>query len=326
MLSCICNCDLIVGQIFDLQVNQPWEYNVTFPLRSVGVNYFTIGASYRFLKLADLLTKHFLQTTIITPYFLLVIPRFAMCLCTFITDYTLFKLCVNNNEKYKSRILILATSYVILIYGTRTFSNTFELVFFSILLYYVADSMTFSTILIKQQEYLNKRYEKSKTNLERAKIHKLRMLLSPYSLRNCLQISTITVVGFFNRPTFLAFAVCPVFFWLYRGIGFKSVASMQFHYRIFFLLLSSIPTIILFIIIDSFYYGYLSLAEIEFFTVNINNFVFTPLNFLKYNVDKKNLEIHGLHPHYLHLTVNLPLLFNILVVANLYGFVTFFQR
>lgn len=306
---------LIAGHFFELEIDKPWEFNSTLPIRSVGVNYCIIGLSYKFLKTCNYIAQYF-GKTVFTPYSLIVFPRLFICILSFAVDYALHKLCLNNNENYKSKITILASSYVMVVYATHTFSNAIELILLALLIYYVAESMIFSNIVVKQHEYLNKRYKTSKTPMERAKIHKLRLLLSPHSFKNCFAISSITVIGFFNRPTFLAFAVCPIFFWLYRGIGFKSVIIMHLHYRMVSLIVCAIPTIVLFVIIDSFYYGYLSLAEIEFLNIDINNFVFIPLNFFKYNTNVNNLALHGLHPKYLHFLVNFPLLFNILALFS----------
>lgn len=241
-------------------------------------------------------------------------------------DYCLYKICANNNEKYSAKLLVLASSYVMVIYGTRTLSNTFELVLFAVLLYYVAESLTFSNTVIKKREYINMRYRQSRNAVDRVKWNKLSTYLKPDSLRNCFLISTVTVLGFFNRPTFLAFAVGPVFFWLYRGIGCKSVATLQFHLRSFVLLLCAVPSIVLIIAVDSFYYGYISWGEIGVGDVTINSFVFTPLNFIKYNTDTNNLREHGLHPRWLHLLVNIPLLFNVLGAVGAVGIATFVYR
>lgn len=299
-----------------MEIDKPWEFLTTFPIRSIGLNYIIFGLSYNLLKVCNLIAVLYFKWSLFTPYALVVFPRAIFCLLTFVVDYTIYKLCLNNNEKYKSKITILASSYVILVYGTHTFSNVTEMILLSLLLFYVADSMTFSNTVIKQREYLNRRYENSTTAVEKAKIHKLRLLIASDSIRNCFMISTITVTGFFNRPTFLIFAVCPVFFWLYRGIGYKSVTMLQFHYRMLSLLACSLPSLIFFIIVDSFFYGYLSLAEIAFMKIDLNNFLFTPLNFLKYNMNPDNLALHGTHPKWLHSLVNLPLLFNVIAVCN----------
>lgn len=312
--------------MFEVSSHTPWEFNITFPVRSIALSYSTVGASLRLLKGISFLLEEYLNCSIITPYFLIVFPRFLMCLLSFIVDYSLYKICVNNNERYKARLSVLASSYVMLIFGTRTFSNTLELVLFASLLYYVAESLTFSNTIIKKREYINLRYHQSKNPAEKVKWNKLSHYLKSDSLRNCFFVSTITVLGFFNRPTFLAFAVGPVFFWLYRGIGCKSVASLQFHLRSLVYILCSLPSIVVIVVIDSFYYGYISWGEIGMLDVTINSFVFTPLNFVKYNIDTDNLKKHGLHPRWLHVVVNIPLLFNMLGILGIVGIATFLYR
>ncbi|ORZ02512.1 Alg9-like mannosyltransferase family-domain-containing protein [Syncephalastrum racemosum] len=52
------------------------------------------------------------------------------------------------------------------------------------------------------------------------------------------------------------------------------------------------------------------------------HFVLTPLNNLLYNMDVDNLKQHGLHPRYLHLLVNTPMLYGPLavgVISAVYG-------
>lgn len=316
----------VIGRLFEVSARVPWEFNVTFPLRSVALSYSTIGASLKMLKNFDYFAKEYFNSTIITPYFLLVFPRFFMCCLSFLVDYCMYKICANNNEKYMSKILVLASSYVMIVYGTRTFSNTFELILFALLLYYVAESLTFSNTVIKKREYINMRYRQSKNIVDKVKWNRLSSYLKSDSLRNCFLVSTVTVLGFFNRPTFLAFAVGPIFFWLYRGIGCKSVATLQFHLRSLMFIICSIPSIIFIVIVDSFYYGYITWGEIGMFDVSINSFVFTPLNFIKYNIDVKNLKEHGLHPRWLHILINIPLLFNVLGVLGIAGVLKFAYR
>lgn len=302
------------GKILDVQYSPPWEFNVTSPIRSMTIPTFTVGLSYVFLRNFNGLAKVFLNQALLTPYMLLIVPRLLMCFFSFGVDYCLYKLCLNNNEKYKSRLIILSSSYVMFVFGTRTFSNTVELILFSLLLYFVCESLTFNNILLKRKEYVNFRYDQSKTTADKAKFHKLRLYLTSDSYRNCFLISTLTVFGFFNRPTFLAFAVIPIFFWLYRGIGSKSVTPLTFYSRLLVFAIFSIPSFLLNILSDSFYYGYLTWGEVGVLDISINNFVFTPLNFLRYNSQLENLAIHGLHPRFLHILVNIPLLFNVVGV------------
>lgn len=171
--------------------------------------------------------------------------------------------------------------------------------------------------MVFQKDRLTDKYYKAKTGVERVKIYKMLMSLPEDSLNDCFLLATITVLGIFNRPTFIAFALPPIFFWLRRGLGSKTVGFLDFHIRIFTFTIFGIPTAVLMILYDSIYFGYLTLAEIAMFKISMNNFVVTPLNFLKYNSMTENLADHGLHPRFLHFIVNIPLLFNILGIASL---------
>lgn len=96
---------------------------------------------------------------------------------------------------------------------------------------------------------------------------------------------TITL-GVFNRITFPAFILLPsisIFWKFYR-----------FHWRSFGLFLLTIAcTTFAFICFDTSIY-------------NSPSPVIAPLNNLLYNFDESNLELHGLHPRYNHLLINLP--------------------
>ena len=161
---------------------------------------------------------------------------------------------------------------------------------------------------------------------ERVKYYKLRASLPYHTLKHCLILATITVAGIFNRPTFVVFALSPIFFWLQRGLGSRSIGLLDFHLRIFAFIFCGIPTALFLILTDSFYFGYLTMGEIMAMRLSLDNFVVTPLNFLKYNLDDKNLESHGLHPRFLHFAINVPLLFNILGVIGLLTFAKMIYR
>ncbi|KAK9306616.1 hypothetical protein QLX08_002801 [Tetragonisca angustula] len=260
--------EVISGDHFDIDINKPWEFNSTFPIRTVLIPQITVGIPYSILKRLSQYTVFYL-------------------------DYCLYKICYIYGQNYKIRLIIYASSYVMLVYATHTLSNTIELVLTALLLYYTSYSMAYSEKIVVQSDYLSSKYNKAKTGVERVKYYKLKASLPQHSLNHCMKIATITVIGIFNRPTFIAFAFAPIFFWLQRGLGSK---------------------------IDSFYFGYLTMAEIGNFDISMNNFVVTPLNFFRYNSNIKNLKDHGLHPHYLHLMVNVPLLYNALGVIGLCTF------
>ncbi|PNF33376.1 hypothetical protein B7P43_G04178 [Cryptotermes secundus] len=248
---------------------------------------------------------------------LLMLPRLFACLLSFVSDYSMYRICRLYSQNYRARLLTLASSYVTLVYGTRTFSNTTEMALNSLLLYVVAYCMRHSDQVILQDEYLSDKYNAAGTPVERVKFYKLRSSLPHHSLSCCLLVATVAVAGIFIRPTFLAFAFPPVFFWLQRGLGSKIIGLGVFHLRILIFTLSAIPATVIFIVIDSFYYGYLTVNEICEFKIGLDNFVVTPLNFLKYNMNTDNLSKHGLHPRYLHFLVNVPLLYNVLGLMSL---------
>ncbi|CAF4875259.1 unnamed protein product [Pieris macdunnoughi] len=192
----------------------------------------------------------------------------------------------------------------------------------------IRDCMLKSDNVIYHQEYLQEKYKHAVTPMERVRIYKMQTHLPQHSLNNVLSLASLVVIGIFNRPTFIGFALIPIFFWLHRGIGSKIVGFADFHARIFMLVVCGIPMVLLCILVDSAYYGYLTLADIESLQISWSNWVVTPLNFLRYNTDVRKLTKHGIHPRWLHLAVNVPILFNVLgllagcaVILNTYRFV-----
>lgn len=240
-----------------------------------------------------------------------------MCALSFINDYSLFRICKSYGLSYDFRLLVLASSYVTLVYGSRTFSNTIEMALCSALLWVVAECMLMSHTIVFQNEVLEDEYDKAEEVADRARIVRMKSSLPSHTFNKCFIISTICVAGVFNRPTFLVFGFPIVFFWILRGLGSRSITFVDFNFRIMLLAVSAIPSLLLFTTVDSLYYHYLTLAEIERLEIGINNFVFTPLNFIKYNLDSAKTAQHGVHPWYLHTLVNIPLLFNILGVVTI---------
>ncbi|XP_012259595.2 GPI mannosyltransferase 4 [Athalia rosae] len=312
--------EVVAGEYFDIDVYKPWEFNTTFPIRSITIPYLTVGIPYAILNRLSPYSFYIFGTTLKSPYFLLVFPRLLICAISFISDYCLYKICYIYGQNYRTRLITYASSYVILIYSTRTFSNTIELILTSTLLYFVAKCMAISDSIVHKDDYLSDKYKRAGNVVDRVKYFKLRASLPSHSLNNCLILATITVIGIFNRPTFMAFAFAPIFFWLQRGLGSKNIGLADFHIRIFTFVLCAIPTAVFFILADSFYFGYLTMSEIQNLQISINNFVVTPLNFFKYNSLTENLASHGLHPKFLHLMVNVPLLYNVLGLVGLFAF------
>lgn len=111
------------------------------------IPYWTIGMNLNLLRALNYLSTEYFSTPLKTPYFVLIFPRLLICLLSFLIDFSLYKICRNNNEKYKSKLLILGSSYVLLVYGSRTFTNSIEMILFALLLYFVCDSLIITNIL-----------------------------------------------------------------------------------------------------------------------------------------------------------------------------------
>lgn len=133
-----------VGDHFDIDVYKPWEYNVSFPVRSIVFPQITVGISYLIFKILAPFIFYLFGISLRTPYYLLLFPRLLMCSISFISDYCLYKICRIWNQPYKARLIIHASSYIMMCYMSRTFSNSIELTLISLLLFYVARCMEFS--------------------------------------------------------------------------------------------------------------------------------------------------------------------------------------
>lgn len=277
-------------------------------------------------RIFTLYVNYFFGIDIRTSYALLVFPRLLMCAISFSNDWSLYRLCRSYGLKYDIRLLAIASSFVILVFGTRTFSNSIEMALCSVLLYIVAECMVNSNTVIFQAEFLDTKYREAKTTVERVKYFKLITALPSHSLNKCLILAAICVIGCFNRPTFIVFGMPIIFFWLLRGMGSRTVSFLDFNLRIWCFVLCATPFICLFIIIDSMYYGFLTTSELDILQIGIDNFVVTPVNFIRYNINPENTGQHGIHPKYLHFLVNIPLLYNILGVIAITSFLNILYR
>lgn len=290
------------------------------PIRSIVVPYVIYKIPLSLFRLLSLYVRHYIGWELCTPYSIFILPRLIMCLISFVNDWSIYRTCTSYGLRFDIRLLALASSYVVIVFATRTFSNSVEMALCSYLLYVVTESMKQTNKVIFQREYLDAKYEAAATTIEKVKWHKIRMALPSIRMNQCALVSTIFVVGCFNRPTFLFFAMPIVFFWMVRGLGSKSVSFVDFDLRFFSLLGCGIPLVMIFITVDSIYYGFLTMPDIDRFDVSINSFVVTPLNFIRYNINPSNTAAHGAHPKYLHLLVNIPLLFNVLGIAAIASF------
>uniref|UniRef100_A0A1A9X306 Mannosyltransferase n=1 Tax=Glossina brevipalpis TaxID=37001 RepID=A0A1A9X306_9MUSC len=312
--------EIVNGDHFHLEHVRTWEFNNTMPMRSMTLHFLLLRIPWSFLEFAAVYIKYYFNKDILWSYTYLVFPRLIYCLLSYLIDWSLYKVCRLYGLKYEIRLLTLGSSWVMLVFGTHTFSNTIEMILCSLLLYYVAECMITTNTLVYKKEFLEEKYDKASSIGERVKIWKLKNSLPSHNFNRLFVMASLCVAGVFNRPTFFLFGAPMVFFWLLRGMGTKTVTFFHFHLRMLLFCLSALPAILVFIICDSLYYRYLTAGEIQMMNVDINNFIFTPWNFIKYNLDSGKTTQHGLHPRYIHLLINIPLLYGILGVIALVTF------
>ncbi|KAK7051131.1 hypothetical protein SK128_024531 [Halocaridina rubra] len=302
---------VMAGDILNIDAPKPWEFSSSSPIRSVTFSAF-VSLPYFILQYIAPFASSYLGTELLTPQVLLVAPRIFMTFMSFIADFCVYRIARICYLRPWKCVEVFATSYVMLVYGTRTFSNTLELILLAILLWRVCESMVDSTKIIKKESILQDLYEASESIQDKVRFVRMKSKLPPYNYIDSAIISFVATYGTFVRPTFVIYSFVPIAYWLQRGVVTKEVDFSYFHLRSLSLLPGVILTFFGCVLADSFYYGALSFTELAFWNVTAHSFVVTPLNFIWYNSNPKNLALHGTHPYYLHLCVNIPILHGVL--------------
>eukprot|EP00095_Tigriopus_kingsejongensis_P005195 maker-scaffold321_size207582-snap-gene-1.32 protein:Tk05195 transcript:maker-scaffold321_size207582-snap-gene-1.32-mRNA-1 annotation:"gpi mannosyltransferase 4" len=310
--------EVVSGDVFHTQVERTWEFNVTSPIRSMVVPTLLFGTPLQGLKGVNALVYYYTGWTLISAYWMLVVPRLVCVALSFVVDYTVYQICRLYQHNYNQCLVTLASSYVMLIFGSRTFSNTIEMVLVSWLLYLVVHCMKRTSETVFLQTMVQEAYDKADSVIERVKITKKRKLIPAHDFKHVLPISVLCLVGFFNRPTFVVFALVPLFYWFQRGVTTDSYFTpfQIFNFRMLAMIPGALVTGLAFVLFDSLYYGELTLHKLWWLEMEWSDWKCTPLQFILYNVVPGNLDQHGTHPHYLHALVNIPLLFGPLGVVS----------
>jgi phosphatidylinositol glycan class Z len=185
-------------------------------------------------------------------------------------------------------------SHVTLVFFTRTLSNSFEAFLFLALIYLVIRNVL-SLLSIPNEN-------KSDQNLVQSSSTTIR--IDRHIILTSSLIGFICALGIFNRPTYPAFAIVPILYWfinIISTIHLYVLISQVISYIVgTFLITSSVL-----ILFDSYYYN----DGFSFMIDWKNRLVVCPLNFILYNIDSTNLDKHGLHPPWLHFTVNANILY-----------------
>lgn len=120
--------EVVTGDVFHTHVERSWEFNVTNPIRSMVVPTLLYGSPLQILKGFNALVHYYTGWRVISSYWTLVLPRLVMVALSFVVDYTVYQICLLHKHSYNKCLTTLASSYVMLIFGSRTFSNTLEMV------------------------------------------------------------------------------------------------------------------------------------------------------------------------------------------------------
>lgn len=273
--------EITAGDIFGFKHIRTWEFNEAFPVRTVTFPYVFAGFPLYTLKKV-------LGEGAITSRTLTVAPRLFISAASLIIDLSVYKICPHLRIDPAPSLCLLGTSFVTLVFFTRTFSNTAEAILFALLIQLVVSAI-------------------SNGNTLRTKKDRLRYF----------SMGVIIGTGIWIRPTFVAFASVPLACLLLDICALKWTSdkrSIKFITHIFryctCLGVGSILTMLVLIIADSHYFGYLQKRQ----------FVVTPVNFILYNLDTTSLKEHGLHPRMTHFLINMSLLYGPLALA-LYAFI-----
>ena len=252
--------EVIIGDVFELETHRTWEFNVTAPLRSPSIPYVLYGLPLTTLKYVNQYLHHLHGWNMIGPFLLQLIPRLVMLVLSLSVDFTVYQVCKLYRHSYNQCLTTLASSWVMLVYSTRTFSNSVELALASLLLYLVAHTIKRTDETVYLQHLVQSSYKEAKTIKEKVEIQKKRKLIPPHDFKFIVPIAAICALGFFNRPTFALFAFPPLFFWFQRGVSNKSVFTpfQMFNFRIGLMVPLLLAFGCLLILTDSLYYGQLT--------------------------------------------------------------------
>ncbi|XP_042734266.1 GPI mannosyltransferase 4 [Lagopus leucura] len=276
--------EVMAGDVLNLRVHYPWEFLSSSPCRTAVFPLLTSGVAYWVLKALQQLD---VCSRCVSSYTLLVSPRLLLTVFSFVLDYSVHRLAPAWGADPWEALLLLAGSYVTLVFYTRTFTNTLEGFLFALLLVLVSSKKSDSRITKPACSHL---------------------------------IGAVIAAGFFNRPTFPAFALMPLLYW--ARLNADSQKSIKTLINPFLKLTTcACFTAVVFIAADTMYFTSVGLDSLFSFTNSSlfdviallnHRVVVTPFNFLCYNLDSRNLAQHGSHPRVTHFIVNGVMLFGIL--------------
>ncbi|XP_057595677.1 GPI mannosyltransferase 4 [Hippopotamus amphibius kiboko] len=260
--------EVMAEDVLGIEAARPWEFYPNSPCRTVVFPLLTSGSVFWLLRLWE---EWGPWPGLVSGYVLLVGPRLLLTALSFVLDLAVYRLAPRWGAERWNALVLLSGSYVTLVFYTRTFSNAIEGLLLAWLLVLVSPRVAGSPTPRKP---------------------------APGPWWHSWLLGGIVAAGFFNRPTFLAFALGPLFLWGTYGATNPSFKSLSREALV--LLPGATLTAVAFVAVDSWYFSSPSRPS---------SLVLTPANFLRYNLDPVNLARHGTHVRLTHLAVNGFLLF-----------------
>lgn len=277
--------EVVAGDVLEFKGTvRAWEFDPQSPNRSILPPFILTGIPFLFLRFLSL--HHH-------PYFVLIAPRVFITALSFLMDFAVFSMLSSTKSTSSSStsppsssaksnkantvwqmMCCFAASWVVLVFHTRSFSNTSESIVLSLAL--AVSTGTFPL---------------------------------PTFLQRCTCFACLCVLGFFIRFTFLIFAFPLALLMLFIECTalFHSLSSSSSSLlnQSLLIIRHVVPTILF-----AGFVGFLLFANIVAIdSLYFGHFTIAPINNLIYNLNPDNLALHGLHPFYLHAMVNMPLLF-----------------
>ena len=120
--------EVVSGDVFDLDVVRTWEFNVTSPIRSMVLPNVLYAGPLYLVKGLNHVLWHYTGLNLVGRFVIYLVPRLVMLALSFVTDVCLYKICVLYKHSYNKCLTTLASSYVMLVFSTRTLTNSIELV------------------------------------------------------------------------------------------------------------------------------------------------------------------------------------------------------
>lgn len=269
--------EVTAANVFGTETRLPWEYTADAPARSILGAYASSGLSYLIACAIARATGAALDVSWVTTY----APRLALCAASATVDLAVVSCARAVGSATTGAVneagVLFATSWVTLVLLVRPFSNSLE---------------TYATAACALVATTERKY------------------LGPVS--RCVAIGTIWMVSSFIRFTSGAF-IAPWAVYVVARAREKSPLTMLV--GVWSGAMAAILTAVVCIVIDTAYFSDTNMLNVWVWTSK--NWIITPWNSFRYNVNADNLARHGLHPRYLHVLVNGPLMFSVLWLVSL---------